>query len=79
MIRTRSDADTLQARTGDTTQRDAAINSGAQFVSTDYPVANPELGTDYRVSLPGGSIARCNPINASPSCTDQDLEKSPKS
>lgn len=79
MIRTRADADTLQARTGDTTQRDAAINSGAQFVSTDYPVANPELGTDYRVSLPGGAIARCNPINASPSCTDQDLEKSPKS
>ena len=79
MIRTRADADTLQARTGDTTQRDAAINSGAQFVSTDYPVPNPELGTDYRVTLPGGAIARCNPINTNPSCTDQDLEKSPAS
>ena len=77
MIRTRADADTLQARNGDTTQRDAAINSGAHFISTDYPVANLELGTAYEVSLPGGAIARCNPIVANPDCVDEDLEMSP--
>ena len=62
MVRTRADADTLQARNGDTTRRDAALNSGAHFISTDYPVPNPEF-SDYQVTIPGGGIARCNPIN----------------
>ena len=35
IVRTRADADTVQARSGDTTQRDAALASGAQYVSTD--------------------------------------------
>jgi hypothetical protein len=62
MVRTRADADTLQARSGDTTQREAALNSGAHFISTDYPVPNPDF-SDYQVTIPGGGIARCNPIN----------------
>lgn len=62
LVRTRADADTVQARTGDTTQRDAALASGAHFVSTDYPVPDPRF-TDYHVQLPGGRIARCNPVN----------------
>lgn len=62
MVRTRADADTEQARSGDTTQRDAALNSGAHFISTDYPVPNPDF-SDYQVTIPGGGIARCNPIN----------------
>ncbi len=62
MVRTRADADTEQARSGDTTRREAALNSGAHFVSTDYPVPNPQF-SDYQVTLPGGSIARCNPIS----------------
>jgi hypothetical protein len=62
MVRTRADADTVQARSGDTTQRDAAINSGAHFISTDYPVPNPAF-SDYYVRLPGDRVARCNPVN----------------
>ncbi len=62
MVRTRADADTVQARSGDTTQRDAALASGAQFISTDYPVPNPDF-SDYQVTLPGDGIARCNPVN----------------
>ncbi len=62
MVRTRADADTVQARSGDTTQRDAALNSGAQFISTDYPVPNPDF-SDYQVRLPGDGIARCNPVS----------------
>ncbi len=54
IIRTRSDADTVQARSGDTTMREAAITSGAQFVSTDYPVPDPRFGTGYMVAIPGG-------------------------
>lgn len=68
MVRTRADADTVQARTGDTTRREAAFDSGAHFISTDYPVPDPDF-TDYQVSMPGGNIARCNPVNANDSCT----------
>lgn len=72
MVRTRADADTEQARTGDTTQREAALESGAHFVSTDYPVPDPRF-TDYRVQIPGGYIARCNPVNATTECNAEEL------
>jgi hypothetical protein len=75
IIRTRADADTVQARTGDTTQRDAALASGAQFVSTDYPVPDPDFGTGYFVDLPGGFTARCNPVNAPRNCAGSRLER----
>ncbi len=38
LIRARTDSDTKEARTNDTTVRDAMIASGAQLLSTDYPV-----------------------------------------
>ena len=52
VVRTRADADTVEARSGDTGPRDAAIASGAQWVSTDYPVENPDFGTGYVVADP---------------------------
>ena len=61
LVRTRADADTVQARSNDTTQCDKALSSGAQFVSTDYPEPDPRL-TDYCVRLPGGVVARPNPV-----------------
>jgi hypothetical protein len=70
LIRTRTDADTKQARTNDTATRDAMIASGAQILSTDYPINEPARWEGhYTVSLPGGVVARCNPVNASVSCT----------
>ena len=74
IVRTRADADTVQARTGDTTMRDAALASGAQFVSTDYPVPNPAFGTGYFVAIPGGPTARCNPVSSLRSCQGKQLE-----
>jgi len=74
LVRTRADADTVQARTGDTTMREAALASGAQFVTTDYPVPDPDFGTGYSVSIPGGSPARCNPVNAPERCRSDRLE-----
>jgi hypothetical protein len=74
IVRTRADAKTEQARTGDTTRRDAALASGAQFVSTDYPVPNPDFGTGYFVEIPDGEPGRCNPINAPPGCRAGALE-----
>jgi len=73
VVRTRADADTVQSRSGDVTQRDAALASGAQWVSTDYPVADPRF-TSYRVELPGGGVARCNPVASPAVCRSGALE-----
>lgn len=68
IVRTRADADTVQARTGDTTRREAAFASGAHYVSTDYVWPDDRFGTGYVVDLPGDDPARCNPVSALPSC-----------
>lgn len=75
IVRTRADADTEQARSGDTTQRDAGLASGAQYVSTDYPVPDPDFGTGYVVAIPGGAPGRCNPVNAPAGCRSVALER----
>ena len=74
IVRTRADADTVQARTGDGTQRDAALASGAQFVSTDYAEPDPVFGTGYRVELPEGPPARCNPVVGPAGCRVRFIE-----
>jgi Phosphoinositide phospholipase C, Ca2+-dependent len=73
MVRTRTDADTKEARTGETTRRDAALASGAQLLSTDYPPSEPSAWTNYSVSLPNGAVARCNPVNKPTECSDAAL------
>jgi hypothetical protein len=77
IVRTRSDADTLEARFGLTARRDNALASGAQFVSSDYPEPNPDFGTGYFVEIPGGEPARCNPLSAPPGCREAALEDLP--
>ena len=80
LVRTRTDADTKEARTGDTTRRDAMIASGAQMLSTDYPASEPAGfpgSKGFTVALPGGVVAACNPVNAPASCTPEALEKNP--
>jgi hypothetical protein len=67
LVRTRADADTREARTGDTRRRDAAFASGAQLVSTDFYLPAP-FGNDYRVTLPGGGAGRCNPLLVEGGC-----------
>lgn len=69
LVRTRADADTREARSGNTERRDAAFASGAHFISTDYYLENPKLATGYRVRLPGGGVARCNPVTTSKACS----------
>ena len=74
IVRTRADADLVEARTGDTTRRETALASGAQIVSTDFPVPNPPVGGDYVVQIPDGTPARCNPVNAPRRCESTDVE-----
>ena len=74
MVRTRADADTREARSGDTRRREAAFRSGAQYVSTDYPWPDPRWG-DYRVMfLSHAPYARLNPANGNPKCPSLVLE-----
>ena len=73
IVRTRADADTLQARNNDTTDREAALASGAQFVSTDYEEPNPAF-SPYVVTIPDGTPARCNPVTAPADCRSTDVE-----
>ncbi len=69
LVRTRTDADTAQGRSGDTKMRDAAMASGAQILSSDYYFNEKSRWTGYSVSFPGGAIARCNPeTNPSRNC-----------
>jgi hypothetical protein len=73
IVRTRADADTVQARTNDPTMRDAALASGAQYISSDYLTPDTRF-SDYAVALPGGVNARCNPVNAPTDCEDDQLK-----
>ncbi len=78
LVRTRADSDTVEARSGDTVRRDAALASGAQFVSTDFPVPSTAPGfSDYFVQIPGGAPARCNPVASPPGCRNDALEALP--
>ncbi|WP_101927207.1 MULTISPECIES: Ca2+-dependent phosphoinositide-specific phospholipase C [Luteimonas] len=74
LIRTRADAETREARSGDGARRDAAFASGAHVVSTDYIDPDPRFGR-YRVQLPGGGVARCNPQRAPARCAGLAIEE----
>lgn len=74
IVRTRADADTRAARVNDTRQRDAALSSGAQYVSTDYMWADPRFAGGYTVRLPGDKVAVCNPVRQPTGCGGRDLE-----
>ncbi|CAN7581992.1 phosphatidylinositol-specific phospholipase C domain-containing protein [Phenylobacterium sp. LjRoot225] len=56
LVRTRSDADTREARAGDHGRLDAAIRSTAQIVSTDYYAGAPDpLGLKFVVTFPASA------------------------
>ena len=80
LVRTRSDTETEEARTGETARRDSALASGAQFISTDYYRPDPRYEesddwTGYSVQLPGGVVARINPVIGSEEFEGMDLEQ----
>jgi hypothetical protein len=72
LVRARTDSDTKQARTDDTSTRDAMMASGAQILSTDYPASEPARWPGhFSVSLPGNAVVRCNPVDAPANCKVQ--------
>ncbi|HLJ88783.1 MAG TPA: phosphatidylinositol-specific phospholipase C1-like protein [Candidatus Angelobacter sp.] len=73
LVRTRTDADLVQARKNDTSTREAAMASGAQMLSTDFPFSD-KADTGYAVDFPQSLIARCNPVSAPSGCKSELLE-----
>ena len=73
LVRTRADADTLEARTNDTTRRDKALTSGAQYVSTDYMRPDTRF-SPYQARMPDGVIAACNPQRHPERCAGLPVE-----
>ncbi len=73
LVRTRADADTLEARADDTKRRDKALVSGAQYVSTDYMRPETRFGP-YQARMPDGVVAACNPVRAADKCADAAVE-----
>jgi hypothetical protein len=71
LVRTRADADNVEPAADDTTRRDAALASGAHFVSTDFPEPAP---SGYVVAIPDGTPSRCNPLHSAAGCTSTAIE-----
>ncbi len=63
IARSRSDIETYEAKVNDKTRANAAFSSGAQVISTDFFRPGNGYGTDYYVQIPGGGVARINPVN----------------
>ena len=62
LIRTRADAGTIQARNNDYSQFDAACQSGAQIVTTDYYKVSDFFKSSYRVAFQDSTYVRKNPL-----------------
>lgn len=72
LVRTRADVCCTDALENDRTRLEAALSSGAHFISTDFP--EPVEGVEYYVTIPDGAPSRCNPLTAPDFCTPTDIE-----
>ncbi len=79
-VRTRTDVPLATVTANDTFMLDAALASGAQLISTDFPQIgmSARYDSDFVAELPDGGPARCNPVNAPRSCRDEFLEAGPR-
>ena len=63
IIRTRADSDTKEARKNDYTHFEAAKNSGAQIITTDYYLPSTFFDSPYQVKYDDGTYVRVDPVN----------------
>lgn len=68
LVRTMTDPGPAGVRANDTKRRDASIASGAQILSTDYPI-HEAADSGYFVEVDHGTV-RCNPILKLAGCQD---------
>jgi hypothetical protein len=62
ILRTRADSDTQEARANDKSSFEAAQQSGAQIITTDYYKKSTHFTSDYIISFDGGRYIRENPV-----------------
>ncbi len=62
IIRTRADADTFEARNEDYSRFQAACESGAQIITTDYYRESTHFPSSYKIIFPEGKYVRVNPL-----------------
>jgi hypothetical protein len=77
LVRTRSDIPLATVTSGDETQLRAALRSGAQLISTDFPEVgmSARYDSDYVVALPSGGPARCNPVIRPRGCRSRRIDR----
>ncbi|ONI66990.1 hypothetical protein BWI15_27810 [Kribbella sp. ALI-6-A] len=70
LVRTRSDEPMSTVLANETSRVGIALESGAQFVTTDFPVAGmaARYDSDFVAQLPGGVAVRCNPVSSPAWC-----------
>lgn len=62
IIRTRADADTMEARSEDYSRFEKAKQSGAQIITTDYYYPSKLFKSNYKVSFENNTYERKNPV-----------------
>ncbi|MEV0283260.1 MULTISPECIES: phosphatidylinositol-specific phospholipase C1-like protein [unclassified Kribbella] len=77
LIRTRSDEPMATIREKDFSRVGIALASGAQVVTTDFPVAGmaARYDSDFVAKLPGDTPVRCNPVSAPQWCRGNVAER----
>jgi hypothetical protein len=70
LVRTRSDEPMSTVLANETSRIGIALESGAQWVTTDFPVAGmaSRYDKDFVAKLPGDTPVRCNPVVAPSWC-----------
>jgi hypothetical protein len=70
IVRTRSDEPMSTVLNGELSRVGVALDSGAQMVTTDFPVAGmaARYDSDFVAKLPGDTAVRCNPVSAPKWC-----------
>ena len=62
-IRTRADSDLKGNPAARVARRDAALASGAQIISTDFPAGETDAETGYNVEFANSAPAHVDPVN----------------
>ena len=62
LVRTRTDAETIEARKNDYTRFEAAAKSGAQIITTDYYLPSRFFDSSYQMIFDDKSYTRINPL-----------------
>jgi Phosphoinositide phospholipase C, Ca2+-dependent len=66
LVRTRADANTVEARKNSYNRLKAAMESGAQIITTDYYLPSKYFYSPYRVAFQGEVFVRKNPVTFKP-------------